>query len=164
MEELWKPVPEYEGYYEVSNLGRIRNTRTGRTLKGHPDTKGYPCFWPKINGRRRCLRIHRCVALAFSPNPDNKPEVNHRDGDKKNPTADNLEWVTSRENHLHAHRTGLVPKTSDRPVIQKKDGLTIAEYPSLSEAARRTGVGLSNISMNIGGYSKTAGGYTWEHK
>lgn len=121
MQEIWLPVEGYEGRYEVSNLGRIKSLartviNTGRVLK-----EKYNCFHLKRGGYHSVLlskdtvkstiQLHRIVAKAFLPNPDNKRVVNHIDGDKLNNRADNLEWVSYRENscHYYAKVTGGKP-------------------------------------------------------
>ena len=107
MEEIWKPVIGYENYYEVSNFGRVRRIQTGRILKGSTDYDGYSLVGLYLNQKVRMFRRHRLVAQAFIPNPDNKSEVNHIDGDKLNNFVGNLEWVSCQENIQHAWRTGL---------------------------------------------------------
>lgn len=115
--EKWKPVPDYEGLYEVSNLGRIRSVertvfrKDGTTLhyKGkilHPyiGKKGYPVIGLSKNGRAKTYQLHRIVAKCFIPAEEEKDFINHKDGDKANCAAENLEWVTSSENVLHAYR------------------------------------------------------------
>ena len=96
MEEIWKTA---QGTYEVSNLGRLRNAKTYKILKQHDDKDGYLYYGS--------LRINRLVALAFIPNPENKPTVNHIDGDKHNNNITNLEWATLTEQQQHAYKLGL---------------------------------------------------------
>ena len=124
MEEIWMPIKGYEGLYDVSNLGRVkrleRTTENSGTYSGYSTFKelilkprenkkrhGYYEISLKKNKKEKRFKIHRLVALTFIPNPDNKPEVNHKDGDKSNNCVDNLEWVTSKENKKHAWETGL---------------------------------------------------------
>lgn len=107
MEEIWKET-DIEGYY-ISNMGNLRG-RSGKIVKLNTTPKGYKCYasYPEgRNGSCKCLRIHRLVAEAFIPNPDNKPQVNHIDGDKSNNKVTNLEWCANQENTIHAYRTGL---------------------------------------------------------
>lgn len=163
MTEEWRPAPGLEGRYWVSNTGRFRNAH-GRVLTNQYDRYGYRVVYARLaDQKKHCIRVHRLVALAFVPNPENKPEVNHVDGNKANPSADNLEWVTDSENKYHAFQSGLTLKTSDRPVEQYREGVCIAWYHSLTEASRQTGLGLSNISMAVCGRTKTAGGYEWRY-
>ena len=106
--EQWKVVEGTYGALEVSDLGRVRsNLRDGRILKTQKDNKGYQRLRMTIRREKRSFKLHRLVAQAFVPNPENKPQVNHIDGNKDNNAASNLEWVTNRENAQHAIRTGL---------------------------------------------------------
>lgn len=109
MEEIWKET-DVKGYF-VSNLGRLKG-RTGKIMKAHIATKGNPylsvCI--KLKGRNsksKTLKIHREVAKAFIPNPNNLRVVNHIDGNKLNNNVNNLEWCTDQENVIHAYKTGL---------------------------------------------------------
>lgn len=120
MQEVWKPVQGYEGIYEVSNLGRVRSldrfTRnrwgTLRPVAGAmkvPQVKreGY-CYLNLYSERKaRPMYVHRLVALAFLPNPDDLPQVNHKDGDKANNAVTNLEWCSKSDNCQHAIDEGL---------------------------------------------------------
>ena len=105
MPEVGKPIPGYEGLYEVSNHGRISNFR--KVLKTYKINSGYVAFKLQKDGKRKSILLHRLVAELFVPNPNGKPEVNHIDGNKENNRADNLEWVSSSENKSHAKASGL---------------------------------------------------------
>lgn len=113
--EIWKDVVGYETLFSVSNLGNVRSKRTNRILKQHLNKQGRFAIATKIGGRKGldlCFKVHRLVATAFIPNPNNKPTVNHTDGNKINNCADNLEWATHSENIQHAWDNGLiVPRT-----------------------------------------------------
>jgi hypothetical protein len=99
----WRTIPGFENY-EVSSDGRVRKGRTGRVLRLVNRRDGYVCAAVFINKKRFTRKVHRLVALAFIPNPDHKPEVNHRNGNKSDNQVGNLEWATKRENSLHYHR------------------------------------------------------------
>lgn len=103
--EIWKPVAGYDVVYAVSSLGRIKNIITGQILKGAPQIKGYRRVLLSVGGVKTLL-VHRLVAQAFIENKENKPCVNHIDGDKTNNLVSNLEWVTYRENNLHSINNG----------------------------------------------------------
>lgn len=116
IEEVWKDIQGYEGLYQVSNLGVVRSLDTmgengrkykGVTKVGHDNGRGYLTVNFKVKGKQKNFYVHRLVAQQFIPNPDNKPEVNHIDGNKYNNLVDNLEWSTRLENVRHAFRTGL---------------------------------------------------------
>lgn len=116
--EIWRPVKGHEGAYIVSNFGNVmsipreyksKDGRSfyvdGKTLKKSDDTRGYD----RVQiGKYKKERVHRIVANAFIPNPMNLPEVNHKDGNKKNNCVENLEWVSHKENVVHAVETGLI--------------------------------------------------------
>ena len=100
--ENWKDVPNYEGYYQVSNLGRMKSFNLNKeTILTKPNYNHYSTIILCKNKIRKSFRIHRLVAICFLPNPENKPQVNHIDGNKCNNTVVNLEWVTSQENQIH---------------------------------------------------------------
>lgn len=120
MKEVWKPIKEFEGKYEVSNFGKVRSIdrlvkgtngkvqrRKGMTKTQKHDKDGYlvvNLYTPKGN---RPKKVHRLVANAFIDNPNNKPEINHIDGNKENNHANNLEWTTRAENMKHFSISGL---------------------------------------------------------
>lgn len=170
MEEIWKEIKFLDGKYEVSNRGRIRNTATKRILRLSTSKRGYLVFSCVIQGKHKLVNVHKCVAIEFIPNPNNLPQINHIDGDKTNPDVTNLEWVSAKENNLHARRTGLHKSDGDKPVLQIKDGMIIAEFKSASEASRFTGVKRCNICNVCRGYVwnghhyRTAGGFEWKWK
>ena len=113
MKEVWKRVIlkgiDYGDFYEVSSRGGLRNSKTKKNIKALVNPSGYVQYYASLGGRdkRKPFRIHRCVAEAFLPNPENKAQVNHIDGVKINNFVSNLEWVTASENVQHAFQTGL---------------------------------------------------------
>jgi hypothetical protein len=108
-DEVWKPIPGWE-HYSISSSGKIWNCRFNRPVSDHKAKTGYiqSALWK--NNRSTTLLVHRIVAIAFIPNPENKPCVNHINGIKTDNRVENLEWVTYKENSVHAHTTGLQPK------------------------------------------------------
>ena len=106
--EEWKEVDGTSGLLEVSNEGRVRShMRDGRILKQQLDKKGYCRVSVTVKREKLHYKVHRLVASAFVPNPEELPQVNHIDGNKQNNRADNLEWVTNIQNAQHALRNGL---------------------------------------------------------
>lgn len=112
MNIIWKDVPNYENEYQVSNTGLVKGKKYNRLLKPY-NYQGYYRVSLCKQGKTKKVFIHRLVAQSFVPNSNNKPQVNHINGNKLTNTAVNLEWVTCSENHLHAYATGLKdPKTA----------------------------------------------------
>lgn len=103
--EIWKDIEGFEGRYAVSSWGRVKGLHG--ILTPYENHKGYLKVGLLRNGKRVKRRVHRLVAQAFIPNPENKPEINHIDGNKKNNSFSNLEWVTGEENREHFYYLGL---------------------------------------------------------
>ena len=99
MKEIWKQ--SYVNIYEVSNLGRVRNVKTKHIKKPDNEEKGYCQITLKVHGITKHYAVHRMVAIAFIPNPLNKPQVDHIDNDKTNNAVSNLRWVTNEENQKY---------------------------------------------------------------
>lgn len=180
MEEIWKDVDGYNGIYQVSNIGRVRSfiewkdriSENPRILKPQSQKTGYVFVYLSKDNEHRAQRIHRLVADAFIPNPMNKPEVNHIDGNKKNNCVTNLELATRSENSKHAFRIGLREFTEKqyeqimsraKPVQQMLNGEVVAEHRSSADAQRTTGICRMSISKCYRGMLKTAGGYYWRY-
>ena len=107
--EIWKAIEGTKGFIEVSSEGRVRSLLSGepRIIKTSTDQKGYHRIRVTIEREKMGFKLHREVAKAFIPNPNNKPQVNHKDGNKNNNSVSNLEWVTNKENAHHAIKNGL---------------------------------------------------------
>lgn len=167
--EIWKEIDGFPDY-EVSNLGRVCSFKKKypKILKPGKNRYGYLYVILYNGGKMIGKTIHRLVAEAFVPNPDNKPQVNHIDEDKLNNVVDNLEWVTCKENNNHGTRNRRLAETLlnrgdlSKPIVQyTSDGVFMAEYSSLAEVERVTGIDHSSISKVCRGKLKTAGGYIW---
>jgi len=163
--EEFRDIKNYEGLYEVSNLGRIRNKKTGRILKPLKNTNGYLRLDLCKNGIRRAAKVHRLVAEAFIPNPQNLPCVNHKDENKINNCLDNLEWCTYEYNNNYGTIKERISKKISKPVLQlDRDGNLIREWPSIIKVEEETGINRHNISSCCSGKLKSAGGYLWKYK
>ena len=143
--EVWLPVRDYEGLYEVSNYGRVkslpRTTTKGGILTPHINTRNGYCYVQlSKNGIGKTKRVHKLVMMAFNPAPvgdkyDKNYTIDHIDGDKTNNRLDNLEWVTQSENQLRAYALGLNGKTT-RKVINLD---TLVVFESITEAVISVG-------------------------
>lgn len=152
MTEQWRDVPGYEGFYQVSNQGQVRRTKSGRLLKPHNSGNGYLQAMLSKDNRRNYQLIHRLVALAFIPNPEGKPQVNHKNGVKSDNSVHNLEWCTMSENLLHRHRVLGLPGCRSKVVICLDTGTA---YPSAKAAAQATGAHRSAVTQCCLGKQKT---------
>lgn len=109
MDVKWMPVVGYEDYFLVSDRGDVFSLRTNKLIKQVIPKSGYCIFTTRFGGRRgvlKCFRVHRLVAEAFIPNPENKPQVNHKNCCRSDNVVTNLEWVTPKENSEHAIKMG----------------------------------------------------------
>lgn len=162
----WVAIEEFPNY-EITRSGMIRNKTTNKIKKISKGYRGYPVVSLRKDGKMYLRTIHILLARTFIPNPENKPEINHIDGDKTNYKLENLEWVTRKENDNHARITGLHKSDGDKPVLQyTKDMKFIRRYKSASEAARVTGFNRSGISNVARGRKrcKTCHGYIWKYE
>lgn len=128
MNEEWKTIP-FNTNYEVSNLGRIKNKKTSHVLKEKDNGHGYKIVSLYNHAIRKVWYIHRVVAITFIPNPLNKPEVNHIDGNKGNNKISNLEWCTTSENGKHAYKIGLKKITKKMIDNSRKQIMLINDNP-----------------------------------
>lgn len=177
MEEVWKDIKDYEGVYQVSNLGRVKRISYQREnkekeLKVTARKDGYIIVCLCKNGVKTTYNLHRLVAEAFLDNPDNLPCVNHKDENPSNCVCTNLEWCTYQYNNTYGTFKERQKKTStngklSKPVIQyDKEGNYIKEYPSIMEVERQLGFNHSFINgCCLGRKSyKTAYDYIWRYK
>lgn len=176
MTEVWKEVPGYEGILSVSNLGRVkrlnyRNTGKDRILSINVKKNIVCTINVGINGKLKTLSVHRLVATAFIPNPNNYPCVNHKDENRLNNTVENLEWCTYEYNNNYMTRNKRISiatrngKTSKRVLQYDKNGNFIKEWPSAHEVERCTGLAQANISAVCRGdkHRNSLGGYVWKY-
>lgn len=186
MEEIWKDIKDYEGLYQVSNLGRVKSLRKNIVLKSFISNRGYLRVVLQKDCEIKNYSVHRLVAEAFIPNPLNLPEVNHKDEVKTNnfvgtPENDykdgNLEWC----DHIYNNRYGIAniirsQKTSDRlrgvyntkistSILQYTlDGEFVREWSSMQEIKRQLGFAPGNICRCCKGKYKSAYGFIWKYK
>lgn len=170
-QEIWKEIPGFEGLYHVSNNGNIkslsRRGTVGLVLAKKRHKKGYvECCLCK-DSKLRTLTVHRLVAIAFIPNADNKPQVNHINGIKTDNRVENLEWCTNFENQNHSWKElGRKPHGSEccrKTVYQfSSDGFLIGEFFGVISASEETGFHAHNISRACRRYG-THGGYRWSY-
>lgn len=159
--EIWKKIKEFENY-EVSNFGNVRNVESGEILKATLNTWGYPCVTLCMKNKRKNKTVHRLVAEAFIVNPNNFPEVNHKDENKHNNCVDNLEWVTKKVNMNYGTRTKRASESRFKKVNQYSvNGELIRVWNSLKEA-EESGFKHSAVSECCYGERKTHHGYCWE--
>lgn len=190
MEEVWKDIKGYEGIYQVSNLGRIKSFKRksineGLILKPHEIRLGYLQVTLYDKNKRKIFLVHRLVAMTFIPNPQNKPEINHKDGNSSNNKVSNLEWCTHQENIQHAWDNGLQVVTEKQKEcgrkyakinfelstkkIQKKvrqydlNNNFIKEWDCMNEAERQLKICNGKISACCKGKRNKAGGFKWRY-
>ena len=166
MEEVFK-------LYNITEEGKIFRIEDNKEFFGTKDKYGYIRFSPVINGKKYNFKVHRLVAIKFIENPNNKPQVNHKNGNKADNRVENLEWVTAKENTIHAHKNKLATNNHIKKKVKQIDINTneiINVYNSIREASVATGISEKNISDVCRKYKqknkpytrKTAGGYKWK--
>lgn len=146
LEEVWKYIKGYEGLYQVSSWGRVKRVNTGRILKTIIGKDGYIQINLCKHGIQTRYKVHRLVAQAFIPNPQNKPQVNHIDEDKENNHVENLEWVTNQENMLHNDLYKRCVKHAKKPVICLE---TNEKFESITQLSKYLKLGISTVSEKI---------------
>ena len=175
--EHWKSIAGYEELYEVSDIGRVKSLKYGKEkiLKPWKTHKGYIRVNLYKDGQRKMQFIHRLVAEAFIPNPNNLETINHKDEDKTNNTVINLEWMSREDNNNYGTRNkrageAISKANINNPMLSKKvqmfdkfTGELLAIFPSTMEAERVTGIANQHISKCCNGKLKSAGGYIWKY-
>lgn len=168
--EIWRDVDGYVGLYKVSNFGRVKSLEridsqgkhVAEKLLTYDTSRAYYAVTLSKNGKQTHKSVHRLVAEAFIPNPDNLPQVNHKDEDKHNNCVDNLEWITLADNNTYGTRLQRSIAANGTPVYQKTlNGEIIREWESLAQIEAECGYSKSVISLAINGKAKTAYGYRW---
>ena len=168
--EIWLPVKDYEGLYEVSSLGRVKSLQpwrgsTERVLKPATDTYGYLKVNLYKDGKMKTHFVHRLVAQTFIPNLLKLPEINHLDENPLNNRVENLEWCDRKYNINYGTRTEKAAKSKSKIVLQfTRDGQLVREWPSTHEAQRQGGFQHGSISSCCLGKLNTHKGYLWKYK
>ena len=204
MEEIWKDIEGYEGLYQASNLGRVKSldrivvtkTNISRLMKGKvltivPDPNNYMKVLLSKEGKQQIYLVHRLVAQAFIPNPDNKPEIDHINTDRTDNRVENLQWVTRKENcnnpltkekiaafdrtrvfstetrqKISLALKGKIKKLRQKtmkPILQLSlNGDIVKRWDSATQAQKE--LGITNISDCLRLRCKTAGGYVWKYE
>lgn len=178
IKEIWKPIVGYEGYYEISNIGRVRSLRRTlanrygknftiqeRIMRLDNDKDGYKKVLLAKNGINKQMFVHRLVAQAFIPNPNNYPQINHKDECQFNNRVENLEWCTNKYNCNYGTRNIRHTLKRSNPVLQYDlQGNFIKRFPSAREAERQMSNGRIHITECCNGFCQTAGGYKWYYE
>lgn len=181
--EIWKDIENYEGFYQVSNLGRVRSLERDvfnyrgtvirhieeKILVQGIDRHGYAHIILCLNGKRKTMKVHRLVALAFIPNPENKPMVNHKDENPLNNCVDNLEWCTASYNANYGTRNERMAqnhkylKLGDNPRARAVFCVELNKtFDCAKRAEKELGIWGSSIGSACRGEWKTAGGFHWK--
>lgn len=180
MKEIWKDVKGYEGFYQVSNLGRVRSVdrlvngnhincdfqfRKGKLRKLRKNRCGYWVVMLRKNSTAKGFLVHRLVAEAFIPNPNNLPYINHKDENPANPIVSNLEWCDAKYNSNYSNVGEKVAKFKFRRIIQFDLNMNeLKRWDSLKEAAHSINRAQQNISRCCRGKAPTCGGYKWKYE
>ena len=180
MNEVWKDVEGYEGRYQVSNLGNVKSLRYGGRNEARnlvPKCNNSGRLWVELfsNGNKKCMLVHRLVAIAFIPNPNNYPQINHIDENPKNNCVENLEWCTCQynistyfENHKDFFRNRKSTQTRKRRLDSaieqcELNGNLVSTWPNSREVEIQKKWSAWSIQECCRGNRKTAYGYIWRY-
>ena len=177
--EIWKDIEGYEGYYQISSMGNVKNVKTNKLLLGDVNRVGYKRVILCSPVKKRFF-VHRLVAYHFVDGYQDELVVNHKDGNKTNNCVDNLEWATSKENIIHSYKNKLqIPKKGkEHPLYRRygKENKTskkvnqydlqgdfIKTWDSIMDVERILNINNGNISSCCNGKKRMAGGFIWRH-
>ena len=175
--KYWKKSPIFPDEYLVSEMGEVKSLRSKKDLKPNEDKCGYLYYVLSVNGKRKTVKAHRLVALAFIPNPENKPSIDHIDGDRKNNSVKNLRWVTNKENTnnpLTKQRLlkacccrdfkamGELRNFGRKRTRVLKNGKVIEVFETQREASAFTNVSPSKVSQCVSGKKRSCKGFEFQ--
>lgn len=182
MKEIWKDIPGYEGSHQISTKGSVKSLERWvpnnkgetllkeRILSPYKTRYGYLRICLTLNRKKKHFLVHKLVAMAFIPNPKNYPQINHKDENPLNNCVENLEWCEPVYNSNYGTRNSRIGKAHlNRKDCSKKVGQydksmnLLAEFPSMNEAERQTGIPHNRICMACQGRYMSAGGYIWKY-
>ena len=178
MNEIWKDIKGYEGYYQISNCGRVKSLERTAIAKCNSirrvpekilsicnDKDGYNIITLTKNSKKKTFKIHRLISQYFIRNPKNKPEVNHKDGNKQNNNINNLEWATESENTTHAHKIGLIDEKGEKnPNSKLSKNQVIQIKKELKTPYWGIGVSLAKkFNVSVGMIKDINVNRTWKH-
>lgn len=178
MQEIWKDIPDYEGIYQVSNLGRVKSLERNVNIKSSSkklfpvkekilsQSKNTPYCFVTLQKDKKGFRcsVHRLVAKTFIPNPQNLPFINHKDENKRNNNVENLEWCTQKYNANYGTSRERLSRQASIPIAKfSLSGDFIEKYQSALEAENLTGIRRTNICKCCKGERHSAGGYLWSY-
>lgn len=175
--EIWKDIQGFEGLYQVSNIGGIKSLsrvcvqrqrtyiKKEQIMRKYFNRQGYLCVRLSKNNIQKGFLVHRLVAQAFIPNPENKQTINHKNGIHFDNRVENLEWATYLENNIHAYENGFRSQESRRkPILQLKNNIVVNRYNSLTEIKKEGKYNTRDIKSVLTGKHKQYRGFTWEYE
>jgi hypothetical protein len=162
--EKYIDVKGFENKYLISNLGNIKSVKSGKVLNQYSHFAGYKIISIYNKSIKKTIKVHRLVADAFIPNIENKPQVNHINGIKTDNRVENLEWVTAKENIMHAYENNLIKSKSTRKIFRYNLQGEISKIYKNSTEAILDGFSISNISLCCTKKRKTYKNYLWEYE
>lgn len=163
MSEVFVPVVGYEDLYKISNYGRIYSIKKCKYLRPKSNGRGYLQIELTKNKIHKMHYVHRLVASAFLPNPNNFPQVNHKDENNQNNYIENLEWCDAKHNLSYGTRVDRIASKRKKPVLQLSlDGKVVMRFDGLSDAERICGYNHANISNCCNGKILSAYGHKWK--
>ena len=161
MQEIWKDIKGYEGLYQISNLGNVKSiSKKVKKLKPFNDKDGYKLVNLYKNKKIKQVRVHRLVGINFIPNPNNLPQINHKDEDKSNNIVSNLEWVSLIDNCNYGTRNQRISKRVNQYDLK---GNFIRTWDSIIQIEKEMNIFHSRIIEACKGQRKQIGGYKWRY-